>query len=64
METQSDQALDARISTGVQELDNLLSGGLAPGHLYLMDGDSGTGKITLGIQFLMDGVPGESRSST
>jgi circadian clock protein KaiC len=44
------------LSTGVQGLDNVLSGGLPPGHLYLVDGDPGTGKTTLGIQFLLEGV--------
>ncbi len=44
------------ISTGVQGLDDVLAGGLRPGHLYLFDGDPGTGKTTLGIQFLLEGV--------
>lgn len=44
------------ISTGVPGLDHVLAGGLPPGHLYLIDGDPGTGKTTLGMQFLMEGV--------
>ena len=37
-------------------LDNILGGGLPAWHLYLVDGDPGTGKTTLGIQFLSEGV--------
>jgi len=33
-----------------------LQRGLPPGHLYLVDGDPGTGKTTLGLQFLREGV--------
>jgi circadian clock protein KaiC len=44
------------ISIGVPGLDDILSGGLPPSHLYLIDGDPGTGKTTLGIQFLLAGV--------
>jgi circadian clock protein KaiC len=44
------------ISTGVRGLDDVLIGGLRVGHLYLFDGDPGTGKTTLGIQFLLEGV--------
>ena len=44
------------ISIGVRGLDNVLGGGLPPGHLYLVDGDPGTGKTTLGLQFLLEGV--------
>jgi circadian clock protein KaiC len=46
----------AVISTGVSGLDDILVGGLRAGHLYLFDGDPGTGKTTLGIQFLLEGV--------
>ena len=33
-----------------------MGGGIPPGHLYLVDGDPGTGKTTLGIQFLLEGI--------
>src|SRR4051794_2929631 len=44
------------ISIGVKGLDDVLGTGLPPGHLYLVDGDPGTGKTTLGIQFLLEGI--------
>jgi circadian clock protein KaiC len=46
-----------RSSTGIAELDGILHGGLPRGHLYLIEGEPGTGKTTLGLQFLLEGVP-------
>jgi len=45
-----------RFSTGVDGLDEVLMGGLLPGHTYLLRGGPGTGKTTLGLQFLAAGV--------
>ena len=42
--------------TGVEGLDNILSGGLARNRLYLLEGVPGSGKTTLALQFLMEGV--------
>src|SRR3984957_6651498 len=50
-----------RIQTGITGLDDVLGGGLPQGHLYLVEGDPGTGKTTLGLQFLLAGIKeGES----
>jgi circadian clock protein KaiC len=50
-----------RISTGIAGLDDILGGGLTPQRLYLVEGSPGTGKTTLGLQFLLDGLArGES----
>ncbi len=42
-------------STGIAGLDMILRGGLPPDRLYLIDGNPGTGKTTLALQFLMEG---------
>src|SRR5580704_9686233 len=50
-----------RIQTGIWGLDDILNGGLPQGHLYLIEGDPGTGKTTLALQFLLKGIEqGES----
>ncbi|HBZ07233.1 MULTISPECIES: ATPase domain-containing protein [Massilia] len=45
-----------RMSTGIPGLDDILGGGLTPQRVYLVEGTPGTGKTTLGLQFLLDGV--------
>jgi circadian clock protein KaiC len=45
-----------RASTGVPGLDDILGGGLPTDHLYLVEGTPGSGKTTLGIQFLRQGA--------
>jgi len=45
-----------RLRTGVGGLDDILDGGLPKGHLYLLEGDPGTGKTTIALQFLLEGV--------
>jgi circadian clock protein KaiC len=45
-----------RASTGVAGLDDVLGGGLPTNHVYLVEGDPGSGKTTLGLQFLLEGV--------
>src|SRR5215204_3443921 len=44
-----------RMSTGIPGLDEVLGGGLPQGHMYLVEGESGAGKTTLGMQFLLEG---------
>ena len=43
-------------ATGIAGLDDILGGGLARNHLYLIEGDPGTGKTTIAMQFLMEGT--------
>ncbi len=43
-------------STGIPALDHTLGGGLPTERLYLIQGDPGVGKTTLGLQFLLEGV--------
>jgi circadian clock protein KaiC len=42
--------------TGVAGLDDILVGGLSPGHVYLLEGSPGTGKTTIALQFLLEGA--------
>ncbi len=46
---------DARLQTGIEGLDFLLDGGLPANRLHLIEGDPGTGKTTLALQFLLEG---------
>ncbi|MBZ5490472.1 MAG: AAA family ATPase [Acidobacteriia bacterium] len=45
-----------RLATGITGLDDILQGGLPAGHVYLIEGDPGSGKTTMGLQFLLQGV--------
>ncbi|CAB3638057.1 Circadian clock protein kinase KaiC [Achromobacter mucicolens] len=47
---------DPRISTGNPGIDDILGGGLDPNRMYLCEGRPGTGKTTMGMQFLLEGV--------
>ena len=49
-------AEDEVVSTGVSGLDDVLRGGLPASRLYLVEGNPGSGKTTLAIQFLLEGV--------
>jgi circadian clock protein KaiC len=51
----------ARISTGSKGLDDVLGGGFDADRMYLYEGRPGSGKTTLALQFLLEGVrQGES----
>jgi circadian clock protein KaiC len=45
-----------RLDTGVTGLNDILLGGLPPGQMYLIEGDPGTGKTTLAMQFIRAGI--------
>jgi circadian clock protein KaiC len=45
-----------KCGTGVPGLDSVMGGGYPTNHLFLVEGDPGTGKTTLALQFLMEGV--------
>ena len=45
-----------KTTSGIPALDDVLHGGLLPERLYLIDGNPGSGKTTLALQFLLAGV--------
>ena len=54
MDEKSSRAAKAQF--GVPGLDDILIGGLARNRLYLIEGTPGSGKTTLGLQFLLEGA--------
>ena len=44
-----------RVTTGIAGLDEVLGGGLPKGHIYLVEGESGAGKSTIGLHFVLEG---------
>ncbi len=51
-----------RIQTGIPGLDDILQGGIPSGQMYLIEGDPGTGKTTLAMQFMLEGSSQGGRS--
>src|SRR6185295_1778964 len=47
---------EAIATTGIEGLDEVLGGGFTANRLYLVEGVPGSGKTTLAMQFLMEGV--------
>lgn len=47
---------ELRASTGIEGLDKMLKGGLIPGRPYVLSGGVGSGRTTLGMQILQQGV--------
>jgi circadian clock protein KaiC len=46
---------------GVTGLDDIMNGGLSKGRLFLLEGSPGTGKTTIGLQFLLAGRDAKER---
>ena len=53
-----------RIDTGIPGLDNILNGGLPACQMYLIEGNPGTGKTTLAMQFILAGFTKAKRRYT
>jgi circadian clock protein KaiC len=49
------------VPTGVAGLDGILDGGYASNRIHLLEGQPGTGKTTLALQFLLDGQDHDER---
>ena len=45
-----------RVATGIPGLDDLIEGGIPSGRTILVTGSAGSGKTTLGMQFLCNGI--------
>src|SRR5262245_41470577 len=50
-----------RSPTGVPGLDEVMNGGFIAGRLYLVEGSPGSGKTTLALQYLLQGVAANER---
>ncbi len=48
--------LEERVSTGVAVLDDMLGGGMWSGATTIIQGPTGSGKTTLGLQFVLEGL--------
>jgi circadian clock protein KaiC len=57
MTSLSDQAM-----TGVSGLDDILQGGFSRGHVFLLEGEPGSGKTTIALQFLLEGAKAGEKS--
>lgn len=53
--TEKNAEKSKRVSTGSRGLDDILGGGLDASRTYLIEGQPGTGKTTIAIQFLLAG---------
>ncbi|MGN8275802.1 ATPase domain-containing protein [Pseudomonas sp. SMN5] len=58
----SNELLSAKAATGIEGLDDILSGGLSRGHVFLLEGEPGTGKTTVALQFLIAGAQAGERT--
>jgi len=46
----------AKAASGIEGLDDILSGGFSRGSLFLVEGSPGTGKTTLALNYLLEGA--------
>ena len=58
----SKELFSEKAATGIEGLDDILSGGLSRSHLFLLEGEPGTGKTTVALHFLQAGAKNGERS--
>ncbi|WNW10470.1 ATPase domain-containing protein [Pseudomonas sp. DTU_2021_1001937_2_SI_NGA_ILE_001] len=56
MDCEEQSLTTPKAQTGIEGLDDVLSGGLSRGHVFLLEGEPGTGKTTVAMQFLLAGM--------
>ena len=56
LKVSDDESDHERTSLGIPGLDDILGGGVTKDRVYLVEGTPGTGKTTLSLQFLLEGV--------
>ena len=61
MASQLEQTTGSLADTGIPGLDNVLAGGFPRNRVYLVQGEPGTGKTTIGMQFLLAGAEAGER---
>jgi circadian clock protein KaiC len=44
------------VATGIEGFDDIIGGGLTPDRIYLIEGDPGSGKTTLALRFMLEGL--------
>jgi circadian clock protein KaiC len=54
--SQLNETIISRCSSGIEGLDDILGGGLPAGRVYLLEGEPGTGKTTIALQFVAEGL--------
>ena len=50
------ELIEEKAKSGIWGLDEILSGGFSREHMFLVEGEPGTGKTTIALQFLMEGA--------
>ena len=58
----SNELQSVKAEIGIEGLDDILAGGLSRGHMFLLEGEPGTGKTTVALQFLMAGARAGERT--
>src|SRR3569832_266395 len=44
------------VATGIAGFDDIIGGGFTPNRIYLIEGNPGSGKTTLALQYLLEGA--------
>src|SRR5215203_737899 len=56
MEKTVDASKPSLVATGIAGFDDIIGGGFTRNRLYLVEGNPGSGKTTLALQYLLEGA--------